>query len=196
MPKVNREGKALVLSQDQLQAVFVNLDYPHCAIARLCYLTASRAGEVVALPVTAISHDAISIKQTKTRATKEINLYPELSDVVKQLVPQEGAYYFPGRSGQTHITLRAFQKQLDKTCDYLGIKGASSHSFRRSMATHLYRAGVDLESIRQVTGHKSLDSLTLYIDIPRLEAQSKVAAAVGKLWNRTPLPTELETPLA
>ena len=183
MAKSNRAGKALVLSQDQLQAVFVNLDYPHSAIARLCYLTASRAGEVVALPVNAISHEAISIKQTKTKATKEINLYPELSDVVKQLVPQKGVYYFPGRSGQTHITLRAFQKQLDKTCDYLGIKGASSHSFR--MATHLYRAGVDLESIRQVTGHKSLDSLTLYIDIPRLEAQSKVAAAVGKLWNRS-----------
>ncbi|NEP58717.1 MAG: site-specific integrase [Symploca sp. SIO2G7] len=184
MAKSNRAGKALVLSQDQLQALFVKLDYPHCAIARLCYLTASRAGEVVALPVSAISYDAISIKQTKTKATKEVNLYPELSDVVKQLVPQKGVYCFPGRSGQTHITLRAFQKQLDKTCDYLGIKGASSHSFRRSMATHLYREGVDLESIRQVTGHKSLDSLTLYIDIPRLEAQSKVAAAVGKLWNR------------
>ena len=184
MAKSNRAGKALVLSKDQLQAVFVNLDYPHSAISRLCYLTASRAGEVVALPVNAISHDAISIKQTKTKATKEIDLYPELRDVVKQLVPQKGVYCFPGRSGKTHITLRAFQKQLDKTCDYLGIKGASSHSFRRSMATHLYRAGVDLESIRQVTGHKSLDSLTLYIDIPRLEAQSKVAAAVGKLWNR------------
>ena len=184
MAKSNRTGKALVLSREQLQAVFVSLDYPHCAIARLCYLTASRAGEVVALPVTAISHDAISIKQPKTKATKEINLYPELSDVVTQLVPQTGAYYFPGRSGQTHITLRAFQKQLDKTCDYLRIIGASSHSFRRSMATHLYRAGVDLESIRQVTGHKSLDSLTLYIDIPRLEAQSKVAAAVGTFWSQ------------
>ena len=43
---------------------------------------------------------------------------------------------------------------------------------------------MDLESIGQVTGHNLLDSLTLYIDIPRLEAQSKVAAAVGKLWNR------------
>ena len=84
--------------------MFVSLDYPHSAIARLCYLTASRAGEVVALPVNAISHDAISIKQTKTKATKEINLYPELSDVVKQLLPQTGAYYFPGRSGKTHIT--------------------------------------------------------------------------------------------
>ena len=51
MAKSNREGKALVLSREQLQAVFVNLDYPHCAIAQLCYLTASRAGEVVALPL-------------------------------------------------------------------------------------------------------------------------------------------------
>ena len=54
-----------------------------------------------------------------------------------------------------------------------------AHSFRRSMATHLYRAGVDLESIRQLTGHKSLGTLTNYIDIGREEAERKIADAVS-----------------
>ena len=187
MAKTNREGKALVLDRKQMEEVFAHLPYPHNAIASICYWTASRAGEIVALPIDAIGRHSISIKQTKNKATKEIDFYPELSEVLAQLVLSIGPYWFPGRfttnQAPTHLTLRAFQKQLDHTCDYLGIKGASSHSFRRSMATHLYVAGVDLESIRQMTGHKSLDSLTEYIDIPRLQAQSRIAAALGQMWS-------------
>ena len=188
MAKLHREGKALVLNREQLKELFMNLPYPHDAIASLCYWSASRAGEIVALPTRAIGERSISIKQSKVKATKEIDFYPELSDAVSMVVISGGEYCFPGRNGTGHMTLRAFQKQLDKCCDWLGIKGASSHSFRRSMATHLYLSDVDLESIRQMTGHKTLSSLTEYIDIPRLEAQSRISEAIGK-WRDTAIST-------
>ena len=77
--------------------------------------------------------------------------------------------------------MRGFEKKLSTAYALLGIRGASTHSFRRSMATHLYRVGVDLESIRQLTGHRSLQSLTLYIDVGREEADKKIADAITVL---------------
>lgn len=49
----------------------------------------------------------------------------------------------------------------------------------RSPLMRLHRQSVDLESIRQLTGHKSLESLTLYIDIGREEANQKIASAIS-----------------
>ena len=65
MAKNNREGKALVLDYEQRDAIFAELQYPHNAIASLCYWSASRAGEIVALPTRAIGYRSISIKQSK-----------------------------------------------------------------------------------------------------------------------------------
>ena len=183
MAKHNRGGKALILSRTQIEEVISNLFYPHNAIASLSYWSASRAGEIVALPVVAIGSDALSIKQTKTNAVKEIGYFPELKEAIALIHQTKGVWCFPGRKAGGHLTLRAFQKQLDRCFDWIGICGASSHSFRRSMATHLYESGVDLESIRQTTGHKSLDSLTEYIDIPRLEAQGRVQEAIAR-WRQ------------
>lgn len=180
MAKQNRQGKALILDLEQIEEIIGNLAYPHNAIASLCYWSASRAGEIVALEFSAIGPNSISIKQRKTKAVKEIGYYPELKDAVSLIHQHSGQWCFPGRKSAAHLTLRAFQKQLDHCFDWLGIRGASSHSFRRSMATHLYESKVDLQSIRQMTGHKSLDSLTEYIDIPRLEAQGRISDAISQ----------------
>ena len=187
MAKNNRYGKALILSRDQIEEVIANLSYPHNAIASLCYWSASRAGEIVSLPVTAIGDTSISIRQTKTKVVKEISYcFPQIKEAIALIHQPQGQWCFPGRKPGLHLTIRAFQKQLDHALDWIGIRGASSHSFRRSMATHLYLSGVDLESIRQMTGHKTLSSLTEYIDIPRLEAQSRISEAIAQ-WGKADL---------
>ena len=180
MPKLNREGRALALSRDQLEAVFEELRQPHRAIAQICYYTASRVGEIVSLKREAIIGNTLVIKQHKTRQVKEVRIQGALKEVLKG-INSTGAFLFPGGRGRSgkHISVRAFEKALQQVYDLLGIRGASTHSFRRSMATHLYRQDVDLESIRQLTGHKSLESLTLYIDIVRDEANQKIASAIA-----------------
>ena len=54
MPKLNREGRALVLDPAQIKQVFVELEPPHRLMAQLCDYTASRVGEIVSLKRTAI----------------------------------------------------------------------------------------------------------------------------------------------
>ena len=49
MPKVNRNGQAKVLTDDQVQQVLAELAHPHRLIFAICYYCSSRIGEVVQL---------------------------------------------------------------------------------------------------------------------------------------------------
>ena len=53
-PKLNREGRVLVLDSAQIKQVFAELDPPHRLIAQLGDYPASRVGEIVSLKGAAI----------------------------------------------------------------------------------------------------------------------------------------------
>ena len=52
---------------------------------------------------------------------------------------------------------------IRKATDYIGLPGVSSHSFRRTAITKMYRAGVDLKTIQQRSGHASIANVGIYI---------------------------------
>lgn len=84
-----------------------------------------------------------------------------------------GDYHFERvgeRPPRQHISTRAVDKALRKACDLLGLEGVSTHTFRRSLATHLYDAGVPLRQIMAITGHASLASLTSYLNLEQRAA--------------------------
>jgi integrase/recombinase XerD len=57
----------------------------------------------------------------------------------------------------------------------LATKRVSPHSIRHSTATHLLRAGVDINTIRGWLGHVSLDTTNIYAEID-LEMKAKALA--------------------
>ena len=57
----------------------------------------------------------------------------------------------------------------------LATKRVSPHSIRHSTATHLLRAGVDINTIRAWLGHVSLDTTNIYAEID-LEMKAKALA--------------------
>jgi integrase/recombinase XerD len=84
-----------------------------------------------------------------------------------------GDYHFERvgeRPPRQHISTRAVDKALRKTSDLLGFEGVSTHTFRRSLATHLYDSGVPLRQIMAITGHASLASLTSYLNLEQRAA--------------------------
>jgi integrase/recombinase XerD len=86
---------------------------------------------------------------------------------------QDGSYHFERvgeRPPRQHISTRAVDKALRKTCDLLGLEGVSTHTFRRSLATHLYDGNVPLRQIMAITGHASLASLTSYLNLEQRAA--------------------------
>ena len=75
----------------------------------------------------------------------------------------------------------------------LAKKRVSPHTIRHTTATHLLRAGVDINTIRAWLGHVSIDTTNVYAEVD-LEMKAKALAACDtgrkgyerKMWRKNP----------
>lgn len=73
------------------------------------------------------------------------------------------------------LTERAIQKQLKLVCDYLGIEGVSTHSFRKYYATEIYRnSGYNIALVQQLLQHSSAAVTQRYIGIQQKEVEQAI----------------------
>ncbi len=207
--KSNRSGSARVLDPGDLQRLIGELDFPHRLVAQLCYYTAARIEEVTLLHWDDVDRAGRALlyrsANTKTDTTRYAVMPDELMAVIAAAIaagdlPTEG-YLFPARrrSGKERVirrkdkapvvkpvraTLapRSVDHAIRKACVILNLKGVSTHSFRRSMATHLARIdGMTLADVAAVTGHKDLSSLSHYIDADQSRAIAALKTVSARL---------------
>lgn len=77
---------------------------------------------------------------------------------------------------------RAAQKQLKIVCDYLGIEGVSTHSFRKTFATNIYEdSGYNIELVRTLLQHSSTVTTQRYIGVGTKQVEEALAGISGKL---------------
>lgn len=77
------------------------------------------------------------------------------------------------------LTERAVQKHLQAVCDYLGLQGISTHSFRKWYATEIYNAnGHDVALVQRLLQHSSAATTQRYIGI---QPEAIEAAIAGHL---------------
>ena len=84
-------------------------------------------------------------------------------------------YIFYGRFEGSHITSRAFQLALESALNRAEIVGGSSHTFRRSMLSKLHKSGLALKIIQSLSGHASLSTLSLYLEIDDSDKKKAIA---------------------
>ena len=73
------------------------------------------------------------------------------------------------------LTERAIQKQLKLVCDYLEIRGVSTHSFRKYYATEIYRNnGYNIALVQQLLQHSSAAVTQRYIGIQQREVEQAI----------------------
>ena len=78
------------------------------------------------------------------------------------------------------MSVRAAQTAITKLAALEGIKGVSSHSFRRSALTAAHEAGLSLKAVAEISGHQSLAALERYLD--QAVAKDKAEAARSLLF--------------
>ena len=161
-----------------------HLSGPHAVLASLLRRTGSRVSEGLSLTWQYITPSSVipiapTVKgKTKTRA---IPLHPLLAEeldawklIVKPSNPEQ--WVFPGRHAGEHLTRRAFDAQLRKAVEELGLQGTSTHSFRRSFLTSCSQNGVPLRNIQSISGHSNLQVLANYIEVSDSDKSACVLA--------------------
>ena len=182
MAKVDRNGTASILSEDELESLLEAAPSPrYRCLWAIQRWTAGRIGETLALRWGDLNGVVTYRKSnTKTKATRQVPTAPRLSEEIEAYrlawaaehghAPTKEEALFPALGSTTTPQSRqAADKALRQTCAHLGLEGVSTHSFRRSLATAAVRRGVSLHVIQRVTGHKSLGSLGHYLEADESE---------------------------
>lgn len=74
-----------------------------------------------------------------------------------------------------HAMVQRYATRVSKKIPAMASKRVSPHSIRHTCATHLLRAGVDINTIRAWLGHVSLDTTNIYAETD-LEMKAKALA--------------------
>ena len=97
-------------------------------------------------------------------------------------VPEEIRSYIDEYRTRNHMTEqqrlfdlseRQIQKHLKAACEYLGLDGVSTHSFRKYFATQIYiNNGYNIELVRQLLQHSSSAVTQRYIGIQQKQVEN------------------------
>ena len=177
--KNNRFGQAKVLTTPELDLVIKNLKTRNQkVVAATLRNTGARVGEVVQLKWRDIGREQILFPAIITKRklkSREIfisdSFHKQLMDwsrywtIYKGRKPLPEDFVFYGKKEGSHQTTRSFMDALDKATERAKISGCSSHSFRRTQLTQLHRKNVPLNVIKSISGHQSLNTLSLYLQV-------------------------------
>ncbi|HLH07523.1 MAG TPA: tyrosine-type recombinase/integrase [Terriglobales bacterium] len=128
-------------------------------------------------------------------------LWPRTMAALAALITnrQADAHVFLNRYGAPvtrfgiHAMVERHAKRASEQAASLARKRVSPHTIRHTTATHLLRAGVDINTIRAWLGHVSIDTTNVYAEVD-LEMKAKALAACDtgasipskKMWRTNP----------
>jgi len=172
--KIQRNGQAEVLNEGQFEELMSVLSSSDKLLFGICYYTSCRISEALQLRKEDIVGDRLLFraKTTKNKRTREVKISSKLAALILDIGLPKSGYLFPSRDGKSHKSRQAADLALRKACDYIGLRGFSTHSFRRSSLTKMYKAGVPLPLLQKRSGHASLSNLAFYLDIDRDEVDA------------------------
>ena len=79
-----------------------------------------------------------------------------------------------------HRLIGRYARKATESCPSLAHKRISPHVIRHTTATHLLRAGVDINTIRAWLGHVSIDTTNIYAEVD-LERKTQMLCHTGAL---------------
>lgn len=189
--KVNRFGRAEILTPDQITLLFTQgfANPRDKALFGICLYAAARINEVCTL----FYADAIGLKGVREKLvircfntkgkqeTREIDIHPRLREYLEEyqqsqpILNKYNPYLFPGRHGRGHIHKASADRILREACYGLEIEGVSTHSFRRTALTAMSDAGVPLRHIQAISGHRTLAALERYLGVTDKQKQRAIS---------------------
>ena len=110
--------------------------------------------------------DIVEIKTDKTRTftvPEEIREFIDQYRIKNKMSKEQKLF---------DLSERQIQKHLKAVCDYLGLDGISTHSFRKYFATQIYiNNDYNIELVRQLLQHSSTSVTQRYIGIQQKQIE-------------------------
>ena len=157
------------------------------ALLEVLYATGLRVSELVSLPLAAVRPDVpmlvIRGKGGRERmvplsppAIAAIGAYREVREEFTRGVPNAGAWLFPSRSKDGHLTRHRFAQLLKDLAIEAGLapSSVSPHVLRHAFASHLLHHGADLRAVQQMLGHADISTTQIYTHVLEARLQALV----------------------
>jgi len=168
--KIDGHGQGKVLSSSELEKLFSwGFQNPRdrCLFA-ICLHSGCRISEALSLRLADIQDGFITLRKSTTKgkkATRQVPINGKLQEFLDDYLDSTflHSWLFPGKYDK--LTRAAADLIFKKACARCGIKGASTHSFRRTALTQMHHAGIPLRVIQRISGHSSLEVLQRYLEV-------------------------------
>ena len=164
-----------------IQVLYNMLDHPHAQVIFLLIATGMRKSEVMGLKWSEVNlYDCQAYlpdpKNGESRYVALNSVAIELLTKMKEDRRGNSPWVFPAQSTTGHVV--DIRKTFDRVCQLAKIKGLRIHDLRRSHASHLLNSGVDVMTIKELLGHRSLKSTQIYAKVATssLAKSSELAA--------------------
>ncbi|MBP9186668.1 MAG: site-specific integrase [Bacteroidia bacterium] len=173
LPRAKREYKLpTVFAETEIKRIIDSVEnIKHKTILCLGYACGLRVSEIVNMKLIDIDSQrmVIQIRQSKGRKDRQVMLSHKLLEMMRAyfLEYEPKFWLFEGQHGEQY-TARSIQMVLKAAKLKAGVtKKGSIHALRHSFATHLLEGGTDLMSIKELLGHNSLATTSIYTHVSR-----------------------------
>lgn len=174
-----REGQAKVLNDDELKRVYAIAGSGKHGKRDVCILDFSfklglRVKEISSLKIENVldgngkivdsfylTADQAKGKVGRTVYLSNKKLRKNLENYLAEREDDVNRHLF--KSQKTAFTPNTIQMLIKRLYDNAGVKGAKSHSGRRTFATRLIEAGYDIKSVSVLMGHANIQTTSRYI---------------------------------
>jgi integrase/recombinase XerD len=175
-----------VLSVSELISFFDEINNPkHFAFYLNLYGSGLRISEMVSLQTGDIDGKRMLLHVRNGKGDKERFApltaagYMSFRDYWKMYRPVNAHnYIFPDCTKTRTLTTTALSSQFKKLSKDAGLcKTATPHTLRHSFATHSLQSGMDLMTLKEMLGHTSLSSTSVYLHLSLIDQSNKRSPA-------------------
>ncbi len=140
------------------------------SIIECLYSTAVRASELLNLNRSDISfarNDIIVLgKGNKERITYlNAKSHIHLQNYLKMRADDNPALFVSSKAPHNRLTLRGLEALINRIASAAKVEKVHPHRFRRTSATDLLNAGMPIEQVQELLGHKSIETTRIYCTV-------------------------------
>lgn len=154
------------------------------AFALLLRHSGLRIRDAVLLTRSRVTEGRVFLYSAKTGVPVRLPLPPECLQAL-ELLPKNGDRYFWSGQGNVKTRVGNFQAMLQSVFKSAGIVKGHAHRFRDTFAIELLLAGVPIERVAVLLGHRSVKTAVSYYSPWVAARQEQLEADVRKTWTQS-----------